>query len=360
MPKNQICIQPIQKIWTDALGINIEAIASFDHMGAGLASRIPVGYEIFRLWWKRNPIRQGYSGQKSKTNDPIIDPLISIVLDTVVPSAEIDSGDSLDLGFLSPRELRSVADSEAFFFRNSFSFDFNVIRQSMFIALDAKLAMHPRPRRLVLSRKVMGGLSIIEKFWAGSASCEDVIRSRRELMRYVGIPPFKGKIIRLSELLPIIPRVIEEFQSQGFDVNKCPGVAKFGVARVVKENGRPGDILDSYGSEVARMFEFKQAIPTMPITILSTSFPFPHFGNDYGHLDAVAEWLGVPHQRIVPDNQNSWPTGEVIVNEDGRHKRRIHSFCADLLHYDEEEYRELLGKAVTTGQMSFSHRLGFI
>jgi hypothetical protein len=346
----------IREIWAKFFGFNPRVLATFDHLTAGFPSRIVVGYALLHLWWKEArktrlaPAERAALDArraKAKHDERVCEPLVSLVLDTVLPMRD-PCGASLELGVVEPSAAVGVERPDVFWFRNQAQFNWTRIRARLEEGVLAALSQVNWIERSRWFVQAMGGFATIEHFWRDAHTPAELLAAREALMRGVGPRrPFAGKLVFMSDTLPVQAEVLEFLASSGLDLSECPGVKEVGVARRVNVDGTEGELVYEWSPDLAAAIARKDAIPTGPLQILSFA-PFPHFGNDHGYLASTAAWAGLSFEQLTNMGESSWSPG-VVMNA----SRKTESAHADLLVMDAEAYQRAISDSVRDREPKF-------
>lgn len=334
-------IQKLRGIWADRLGFVPAAVATFDHITAGLPSRLLVGQ-----------LRLAQFCQTHKLNSWHV---LNVVVDTVLPRREVPCGVSAELGFLPNQKTIWVEDPSVFYFKNRFRPNFEEVREELFEAVQKSLNGQPVQDSIAHMQRAVGNFGVLELLWGKVRTCEEVMIARKQLFEALGCKIITKQRL-LSELLSTVAEVLREVERQGFPMRECPGTGEVGFVRLVNENGTEGEIvrewhpslLDMVGKQGENGDPQPEALPTAPMMVLATSLLFPHFGNDYGLVDNISRWLNLDpdiHAADVPDGENSWPVVEIINSRNGQ---RLLSLFLDLGWY--ENYPQLLKMSLLEGR----------
>lgn len=334
-------LEVIRRRWTERMGFEPVMVASFDHMAVGFSSRIIVGYELLRRYCEK----AGWEVSRA----------VSLILDTVTPDS--GSGSSLNVGFLPAHQVTHVANPAAFFFRakiNQRRLDREALAREVLI----RCSSLPRKERSVTVRRVLGGWDLLEPVLNQLTDWDQVVAVRSKILGMLDIKPTRARMVRYSSLFSLTAEILDDLARLDLDLSRCPQVDRLGLARLVNEDGTEGERIYEFDDSLLEKIANCQAVPTIPITILCTSLAYPHWGNDYGHANAVSHWLGLSFQRIVEQDHDSYPVGHILRRQQGGQIRSIASVYCDLLHFYEHEYRAHVFDALNQGGPVFKKSLG--
>lgn len=343
---------------------DLKMLCTFDHLTAGYPSRILVSYMMLERYY-----------------GSLLDQTLSVVLDCIVPKREIPAGSHLHFGFLTDASTTIVEDPEVFFFKATMK----PIEMTPLLEESERLLYqyikgqtgYPAGYCHRLTAVALGKLTTVLYFYKHLSRPNYLVRIREQVDQLLGVSIPRVKKQFDSRLMPLFADMLDALRNDGFAFYALPpSLASHGVFRLVTEEGRDGGIVlynEDDGSftdvrgeahsldELIDGVRSLTVLPTAPTTILlSTVLPqIPHFGNQYGIVNELAEWAGIDATglNVMPDHFNSFPAGSIIL-EHRKIRREIVNVLLDYLHFSPDEYLSHLNKALQTGEPQFSLRLG--